>query len=267
MPPTQQNPPSAQGSAQVLISLIGRELRNRFIDSAAGWLWLIVNPLLLLGVYSVVFGVIFQARAPQALDVPFVAWLALGLWPWLAFADAIQRAAESMPEHAALISKVPLKREQLTIAAGTAAFLLQLVGFVFVLLVLAAFGVPLHPAGLPAVVVVLAVIWLLGTALGLFAAAIRVYFRDLQQVLPTLLMLWFFLTPILYAPELLPDQLYTLAMFNPLAGLIGDIRSALLEGQLLPGPITWTVLVAAIALCLVALAFFRRLSPYFEDFL
>ncbi|NCO19233.1 MAG: phosphate ABC transporter permease, partial [Gammaproteobacteria bacterium] len=85
----------------MFFNLLQRDLRSRFIGSFSGWLWLLVNPLLLLGVYALVFGVIFRARAPEGLDVPFIAWLAVGLWPWLAFSDAIQRASESIPQHAA----------------------------------------------------------------------------------------------------------------------------------------------------------------------
>jgi ABC-type polysaccharide/polyol phosphate export permease len=186
-------------------TLVIRELRGRFVGSSAGWLWLIVNPLLLLGVYAVVFGMIFRARAPEALDVPFVAWLAVALWPWLGFSEAILRASESIPEHAALISKVPMQRELLPLSSAVASFLLQMAGYAVVLGVIAAAGVGLAPAGALNALFVLAVLLVLGCGLGLITGALRVFFRDLQQLLPTLLMLWFFLTPILYVPELLPE--------------------------------------------------------------
>src|SRR6056297_3042589 len=145
----------------MLLQLTRREIRSRFIGSSAGWLWLIVNPLLTLGVYSVVFGVIFNARAPSGLEMPFVAWLAIALWPWLAFSEGIQRASESMPEHAALISKVPMRRELLVLSSTTAAFVLQLAGFLVVLLLMAALGVPLTLAGVPNAILVLAVLLLM----------------------------------------------------------------------------------------------------------
>ena len=248
-------------------SLLARELKSRFVGSSAGWLWLIVNPLLLLAVYAFVFGTIFRARVPEGLDVAFVVWLAVALWPWLAFSEAVLQASESMPRHAALISKVPLRRELLVFSGATAAFLLQLAGYVAVLVVVLSIGAPLHFAGLPAAMLTLAVLWLLGCALGLFAAATRVFFRDLQQLLPTLMMFWFFLTPILYAPSLLPEPLRPWMALNPLAGLFGDLRAALLGGQALPGATTLVLAPVALALVAVALAFFRRLSPWFEDFL
>jgi len=223
--------------------------------------------LLTLGVYSIVFGVIFNARAPADLDMPFVAWLAVALWPWLGFSEGIMRASESMPEHAALISKVPMRREMLVLSSATASFVLQLAGYGAVLLLMAALGIPLTPSGLPNALLVLAVLLLLSNALGLVAATLRVFFKDFQQLLPTLMMLWFFLTPILYAPELLPENLKTLVYANPLAGLMTDLRAALFEGQLVPGATTLVMLVVSVAVYATGLAFFRRMSPYFEDFL
>lgn len=251
----------------MLLQLTKREIRSRFIGSSAGWLWLVVNPLLLLGVYWVVFGVIFSARAPSNLDMPFVAWLAVALWPWLGFSEGIVRASESMPQHAALISKVPMRRELLVLSSASAAFTLQLAGYLAVLLFIAVLGIPLTLAGVPNALLVLAVLLLLSNALGLVAATLRVFFNDLQQLLPTLMMLWFFLTPILYAPELLPDQIKTLAYANPLSGLMTDLRAALLEGRVVPGTTTLVMLAVSLGLYAAGLAFFRRMAPYFEDFL
>ncbi len=251
----------------MLISLVLRELGSRFVGSSSGWLWLIVTPALLLAVYALVFGVIFQARAPANLEVSFVSWLAVALWPWLAFQDAILRASESMPEHGALISKVPMQREQLALASAIAAFVLQLVGYLVVVLLLAALGTRIHVVGLPAALLAIATLAILALGLGLFAAAVRVYWRDLQHLLATLLMMWFFLTPIIYAPSLLPDELQLLVFANPLAGLMTDLRGALLQGNAWPG--TSTLILLPVSLCLFAagLWFFRRLSPFFEDFL
>jgi ABC-type polysaccharide/polyol phosphate export permease len=248
-------------------TLVIRELRGRFVGSSAGWLWLIVNPLLLLGVYAVVFGMIFRARAPEALDVPFVAWLAVALWPWLGFSEAILRASESIPEHAALISKVPMQRELLPLSSAVASFLLQMAGYAVVLGVIAAAGVGLAPTGALNALFVLAVLLVLGCGLGLITGALRVFFRDLQQLLPTLLMLWFFLTPILYAPELLPEQLRILVYANPIAGLMTELRAALLEGDALPGGYAAGMALVAAAVLAAGLWFFRRLAPFFEDFL
>jgi len=251
----------------LFFNLLRRELRSRFVGSLSGWLWLLVNPLLMLAVYALVFGVIFQARAPADLEVPFVAWLAVAMWPWLGFSDAIQRGSESIPQHAALISKVPIRRELLTLSAAMGAFLLQAAGYVFVLTAIALLGIRLHPEAILVVVLVLVTFALLASALALIAAALRVFIRDVEHIIPTLLMFWFFATPIIYAPELLPDWLYAILRWNPLTGLMGDLRAGLFAGQLLPGLHTWVMLGVSGLLFVAALRFYRRLSPHFEDFL
>jgi len=181
-----------------------------------------------------------------------------------------------LPRHARIIDGAlaharaaanPVRRELLTLSASTAAFVLQVVGYAIVLIFVAVLGIDLSWIGLPAALLALGVLLLLASALGLFVAALRVFVRDVQHLLPTLLMFWFFATPILYAPEMLPDHLRGIATGNPLAWLLGDIRAALFSGQVLPGAATLGALPAAALLFWLALRFYRRLSPHFEDFL
>ncbi|WP_376697146.1 ABC transporter permease [Wenzhouxiangella sp. EGI_FJ10305] len=248
-------------------SLVRREIRSRFIGSASGWVWLILNPLLLLAVYSFVFGVIFQARVPPGLDMPFVAWLAVALWPWLMFSEGVLRGSQSILEHAALISKVSLPRELLVLASVSAVFLLHLAGYLAVFLVLIALGIDLSWSGLPRLLLALISLYILTTGLALGLSAIQVYVRDLEQALPTVFMFWFFLTPILYAPSLLPSELAVWLDLNPLTWWMGEIRGGMLHAEPVPG---WPALVMFLGSLAVAWAghrIFRRLSPYFEDFL
>lgn len=251
----------------MLLDLIQRDLRSRFVGSRSGWIWLILTPLLLLAVYGFVFGVIFRARVPAGMDLPFVAWLAIAMWPWLAFQDGILRATSSMPDHANLIAKVALPRDLLALSAATTAFLLQCVGYLAVLLVLPLFAVDLHWQGLPSALLGLLALYLLACGLGFLTGALRPFFRDLDSLLPTLLMFWFFLTPILYAPAMLPESLQNLWVLNPIAGVMNDLRGALLHGELMPGISTLVMLPVGAAAFLAGRGFFRRLAPYFEDYL
>ncbi|MGY6554156.1 MAG: ABC transporter permease, partial [Wenzhouxiangella sp.] len=227
----------------------------------------ILAPLLLLGVYTLVFGVIFQARVPPGLDVPFVAWLAVALWPWLAFSDGVLRGSQAIRQHAALISKVALPRLLLPVANQTASFLLQLIGFAVVLLVLLVLQVPLTLSGIPYLLLVLISLYLFSLGLGLICSALLVFVRDLEQFLPLLFMLWFFLTPILYAPELLPGDLGVWLALNPMTWWVGELRAALFDGQWLPGLTFVCLLLGAMLTVALGKLVFDRLSPSFEDFL
>jgi ABC-type polysaccharide/polyol phosphate export permease len=247
--------------------LTRREINSRLSHSAVGLVWLVVTPLLLLSVYSFVFGVIFKARAPDGLGFPFVVWLAIGLWPWLAFSEGALRASGAIRQHSALISKIALNRAMLVIAVLTATFALQMAGYGVVLVVLELMGINLAWQGLPHAILILLTLYLLATGLGLMLAAFQVFIRDLEQLLPIGFMLWFFLTPILYAPEFLPQDLQALIWINPMTWWMEALRSALIDGQTLPDRTFVALAVGSGAVYLIGHWVFNRTSPYFEDFL
>jgi ABC-type polysaccharide/polyol phosphate export permease len=257
-----------QSSTLVLAAnLTLRSIRSRFKGTATGWIWLLINPLLLLAVYSFVFGVIFQARVPPGLDMPFVAWLAVALWPWLMFSEGVLKGAQSIREHAALISKVALPRELLVVASVAAVFALHLAGYLAVIAVLLAAGVDVHLLGAPRLLLALVILFMLAIGMALALSAVQVYVRDLEQALPTAFMFWFFLTPILYAPSLLPAQLAQKLNWNPMTWLMAEVRGGLLFAEPWPDLPALVLMAAALVMLWIGHAIFRRLSPHFEDFL
>lgn len=252
---------------RLFIDLTGREIRSRFLQSGAGWFWLLITPVLLLLVYAFVFGVIFQARAPEDLQVPFAVWLAVALWPWLAFSDGVQRGSHGILQNAALVSKVAIRRELLVISAQTAAFVLQLVGYGVVLVVVHATTASLTWSGLLYAIPIIATLYLFSVGLALLLSGVQVFVRDIEQILPTLFMFWFFLTPIIYAPELLPDEIAQWIFLNPMTWWVEELRAAMFEGKIWPDvSFVYMLLTGGLAL-LAGLAVFRRLSSHFEDFL
>jgi len=253
----------------MLWQLIHRDIRSRFVGSATGWLWLLVTPLLLLAVYGFVFGLIFRARVPDGLDMPFVAWLAAALWPWLAFSEGVLRGGQAIRQHAALISRVALPRPLLVIASVCSAFLLHLIGYAAVLVALFLFlDVAIQWTALGGLILILATLFAFSLGLGLALAAFQVYIRDLEQFVPTLFLFWFFMTPILYSPDLLPEAMSRWMAINPMNLWVDQIRSALLQGQLLPAAFEMFQMISYAGLAIVIGWFlFQRLSPFFEDFL
>lgn len=254
---------------ELFTQLVLRDIRSRFVGSASGWVWLFLTPLLLLAVYGLVFGVIFSARVPAGLEVPFIAWLALALWPWLAFSEGTVRGAQAIRQHANLISKVSLPRHLLVASSTSAVFVLHLLGYALVLFVLwAVMGVPLQAGGILSLLFALASLYLFALGLGLGLGALQVYLRDLEQFVPTFFLFWFFMTPILYPADMLPAFMSRWMAINPMSNWMELIRSALLEGQMLPGLIDALVMLASAAAALVIGGWlFMRLAPYFEDFL
>jgi lipopolysaccharide transport system permease protein len=252
---------------RLLPDLTRREISSRLINSSSGWLWLVVTPLLLLSVYGFVFGVIFNARVPEGLEMPFIAWLAVALWPWLAFGESLLKGSNAILQHASLISKVALPRELLVLSSQSAVFILHLFGYAVVLAAIQLLGTDLTWYGLPYVVLVLLTLYLFALGLGLMLSALQVYVRDLEQVLPTLIMFWFFMTPILYAPQILPPEMARWLRFNPMSWWMEEIRAGLFLGKWLPDWIFLALLGGALLTLWLGHRLFRRLSGNFEDFL
>jgi lipopolysaccharide transport system permease protein len=252
---------------RLLPDLTRREIRDRLINSSSGWLWLVVTPLMLLAVYGFVFGVIFNARVPENLDMPFVAWLAVALWPWLAFSEGLLRGSQSILANSGLISKVAIPRELLVLSSQSAVFALHMIGYAVVLIAIQFLGTELTWSGLPYVLLVLITLYLFGLGLGLMLAALQVFVRDLEQILPTLVVFWFFMTPIIYAIEIIPARMAWWLQFNPMTWWVEEIRAGLFIGKWLPDLAFVGLLAGALLTLWAGMAVFKRLSPSFEDFL
>ena len=247
--------------------LVLRAIRTEYLNNLSGFAWLFLQPLMLLAVYAFVFTTVFKARIPGLEAGAFVPFLAIAFWPWTAFSDAILRSSNIVTANAALIGKVAFRTELLPLSTVTATFLMHMAGYLAVLVVLQLSGTDIHWSGLLVALPVLALLYLFAVALGLFFSALHVFVRDLGQMLPPLMTFWFFMSPILYSAELLPERLAPLMAWNPITWFVGHLRDALMFGAVEVGLNDLWVPLTVLVLFTLALRFFRRLSGHFEDFL
>ena len=258
--------PSRRQTLTLARRFLAEDLRARFQGNLAGAAWTVIAPLLQLAVFFLVFVHIFGQRVPGLTGTGVVAFLALGFWPWFAFSEAVARATTVLPDHAALIAKVALPRLSLVLARVLAPFVLHGIGFVVIVALMPLFGVGLDWSGLLPALLLWLPLLALALGFGLLAATVQVFVRDTGQVIGHLLQLLFFLTPILYARDLVPPWLQPALDANPLTGIVSGMRSALLGGE-------WPLAALGISLggaVLVLLAgawLFRRCDPLFEDYL
>ncbi|MEO7431326.1 MAG: ABC transporter permease [Dokdonella sp.] len=244
-----------------------RELTDRFAGSVSGAMWALLQPLLQLAITAFVFVHVFKARVPGDSTIGYVPFLALALWPWVAFSEAVLRSTTKIVDNAALIGKVALPREVLILASVGASFAVHTVGFIAVVLVLAVTRQGIHLEGL--VPSLLLFVPLAGLALGiaLICASIQVFVRDLVLALGQLLPLMMFAAPVYYDREQLPEQYRRFLDFNPFTFYAESFRALLLDH----GTIGVRSSIVAVLLSVVALVagrwIFRRLDSHFEDFL
>ncbi len=257
----------ASRNYQVFRLLLIRDLKETYANTTLGFIWALVLPLMVLAIYAFVFTKVLQVRLPGAVGAGFVAYLAIALWPWTALSEGLVRAASSLTDAAGLIGKVKIPLQVVVLSKITAVFLLALVGYVLVLLVLAATGTPISLLGLPVAMMLLLMVFLLTVALGMTAAVTQVFFPDLRHALPAFIMLGFFLTPILYSIEMVPERYRVVYQLNPLAYLFERLREVLLTDRWQPTVHDALAGIAVIALVALALAYFNRLRPVVEEYL
>jgi lipopolysaccharide transport system permease protein len=253
--------------AALTLRFFQRDLRSRFAGSFSGGLWLLLQPLLQLAITSAVFVYVFKARVPGANAPAYVPFLATGLWPWIAFSEAILRSTTVIHENAALIGKVALPREALVASAVTTSFVIHGVGFITIMLVLAAAGQGVHWQLLPLALLLYVPLMSLALGLALICAALQVFVRDLVQALGQLLPLLMFAAPVYYDRAQLPDRFRGLLDLNPFTFYAESFRALMLDhGAFNVRAALIATLVAAVIL-LIGHRVFRRLDSHFEDFL
>ncbi len=255
---------------ELLRNLISRELKVKYKGSALGFVWTLVNPLLYLVVFSIVFQVILESGIPD-----YGLLLLSGLLVWTLFSSALAAATASIVSNGALVTKVWFPREILPIAAIGAS----VVNFCFqALVLLAALAVFRHePAWhmLPLLLPALAVLLLLALALGLALAALNVRYRDVGHLLELVLLAWFWMSAIVYPYLLISNKLGDKSwavLLNPLIPVIVTFQKALYnptpEAQVLPvdAGFDWyarnlaLVGVGSLVLLVVAARIFGRLE-------
>jgi ABC-type polysaccharide/polyol phosphate export permease len=244
-----------------------REIESRYLGSLSGLAWALLHPALQLVLYATVFQQIFKARIAGAEEHGFVAYVGVGFWAWTLFAEGTSRAVNVFIENAALIGKVAVPPHWLVGASVAATVSLHLFGYAVALLILALVGTKLVPVGVLLAIPVFASLIVLTLGLALILASVQVFIRDLGQVWGQLVTFWFFLTPVLYSREMLPEFARGLMAWNPISYYPERLRSLILEGELAPTVAdaqAWAVATAALT---VGWLLFQRLRRHLEDFL
>lgn len=246
-----------------------RELKARYAGSVFGFAWAVLQPLFLVAVYGVVFGVFFRSAVDPAYGADsYLLFLLCGLVPWQFFAETISSSAGIITANSSLVKKsigFPSEVLPVTVVASKAIGHLVTLALLFVLL-LALHGVP-GPAAL-LILVYMFFVSLFAVGLGWILSSANVFLRDIQQALGLLMMGWFFMTPIIYAPSFVPDGwLFLLLKLNPMYHAVEGYRLALLAGKALPLMDLAYLGAASLATFGAGGVFFRKLKPWFAEVL
>lgn len=251
----------------LLLNFLSREIRSRYVGSVSGFFWSLVHPLALLAVYAFVFTAIFKVKFPQLEGHSFIVFVAVALWPWLAFQEGVQRGTLAVQANAALVKKVAFPHELLVYGAVSATYIIHGIGFLLVLAVLWLNGAAFTLAAVPLIIMVLSMQYLLTCGLALLLGGLQVLLKDVEHFLTPLFMVWFYATPILYPKSLVPEAMQQIIALNPMTYFSERMRELLLYNNLQPTAPDFYMLAGSLIMLLGGRWVFNRLSPHFEDFL
>ncbi|HPQ71072.1 MAG TPA: ABC transporter permease [bacterium] len=252
---------------RLLWSLVQLDLRKRYGGSFGGFFWSIVNPLLQIVIYTVVFGYILSINVGgNAGPTNYGVFLFAGMLPWIAFSEAVQKSSTVILENKELVKQVHFPSVLLPLHVLISSFLHEMIALVIFVVIL--IGIDQAPPLLAIGLVALFPLQLFFTlGLSLIVSAFHVMYKDVGQLVSAVLLLWFFCTPIIYPLSVVPDWMQKFFYANPITPLISAYRAALLHNEV---PNLWSFLYLcglSMVLLLIGIGLFRRLSRDFADLL
>ncbi|HEY6392459.1 MAG TPA: ABC transporter permease, partial [Bryobacteraceae bacterium] len=251
----------------LLFQLVRRDFEQRFIGSAAGWMWGLIHPLVLLVSWTFVFQVCMHTKLPaNEVTQNYTLFLFCGFLPWLLFQDTVMRSAASLLENSNLITKTVFPAEIVPVSIFLSSLISHLMALTLVIGVVGFYNghFSLWMLSLPLYMIL---VGLFAVGVGWIVSSLQVYLRDTVQVLSVLLTFWFWLTPIFIDEQLFPERFRFLLRINPLAFVVRAYRDRLLSYRV-PNLEELAIVAAyAVAAFVVGGLFFRHLKRGFADVL
>jgi len=246
---------------ELIYFLVWRDVKVRYKQTVLGAAWAILQPFLTMVVFSVFFGEL--AGMPSG-DVPYPIFSYTALLPWQLLEGGISKAGGSLVSSRNLVTKVYFPRMSVPLAPVVAGLVDFALAFVVLLLMMVYYGMrPTSAVWTLPLFLLLALVTALGA--GLWLAALNVSYRDVGHVIPFLVRVWFFLTPITYAISIVPPGYRFVYALNPMVGVVEGFRWAMLGSAAPPlALILPSVGVAALLLASGAM-YFRRMERTFAD--
>jgi len=244
---------------EMFMGLVNREIRARYKGSALGFLWSLLNPLMMMGIYSLIFSVYMRIDMPN-----YAVFLFCGILPWGWFSTALTNASAAIVANSSLIKKIYFPLEVLPLVNVTTNLINFLLSLPILLLSMLVTQTPITPfLLLLPVLVVIQFVLTLGFALIL--CTLNTFYRDVEQLLGPLIMAWFYMTPVIYPAAAVPEKLKFLLLVNPVAPLMLSYQDIIYHGRMPSLTMLAYCLVVGIVLFVVGYTLFYRKKFTFAE--
>lgn len=212
---------------EMVAILVKRDLKARYKGSVLGFLWTLINPLFQLIIYTLVFSYIMRAGIEDYYLFLFVA-----LVPWSFFSSSVHAGAGCVWSQKGMVNKIYFPREVLPIAHVISQLVNMLLSFIIIFLVLIVTGKPLNLLALLALPAVVSLEFIFALGVTFIISGLSVFFQDLMQIMGILVMLWQFLSPVMYSGDSVSARMQPFLQLNPMTSIIEAYRDILYYAKL-----------------------------------
>jgi lipopolysaccharide transport system permease protein len=247
---------------ELFLVLSWRDIKVRYKQTAIGVLWSVLRPLFTMAILTLVFG--YFAKLPTSGDYPYPLLVLAGLIPWQFFANATAESGNSLLDNQNLITKVYFPRIIIPMSATVTSFVDFLIALLLFLplMLIYRFTPSWHIVFLPAFTIL---IFLLSFGFGTVLTALNVKYRDFRYVLPFIVQIGLYLSPVGYSTEIVPEKAQWLYSMNPMVGIIEGFRWCLLGESNLQFGQLMVSLAVTIFILVIGIRYFRKTEKYFAD--
>ncbi len=245
---------------ELVYNLAKKDLKVRYKTASLGFLWAILNPLLMMVVLTVIFSIFLRIKT----DYPYSVFILTGLIPWAFFNLSLSSCTNSIVDNSNLIKKVYFPREIIPVSIVLANLINFFLSIIILFVFLLSFKIKLtyFILFLPAIIV-LQILFTVG--ISLLTSSLNVYYRDIRYIVEASLLMWFYATPVFYPITMVPERIKSYYFLNPMAGIITSYRRILLEGQPPDLYLFMETSLITVAVLVIGYVVFKKIEPAFAD--
>jgi len=248
-----------------ILATVKREFQSNVNNSILGLCWIVINPLVMVFVYTVVFSHVMRAKLPHTeSDFAYSIYICSGIFAWNMFSLIIVKAQRMFVDNANMIKKIKFPRICLSAITLMNAIINFIIVFsLFTLFLVATKNFPgllyLNIFPLIGILIIMAI------GIGVIAGVLNVFFKDTEKIIEIILQFWFWLTPIIYPISIIPNELRFVIELNPLTSIIQGLQSIFVK-KILPDLSTFLLpIIFSILCCICGISLYRRFAGELVD--
>jgi len=246
----------------LFLFLAWRDIKVRYAQTVLGAGWAVLQPLLTTVVFTIVFGMLVQVPSDGS---PYAIFALAALVPWTYFSSALAASSNSLVSSTNLLTKVYFPRLVIPFVPVVASLVDFGIAFLMLMLAMLAFGATPSVNAVVVLPVLITIMMLTAAGVGCWLSALNIQYRDVKHIVPFLLQVWMYASPIVYPMSLVPERYRLLYSLNPMVGVVEGFRAVIIGTQ----PVPWSSVAVALGISGVIFftgtLFFRRMEHVFAD--